>query len=179
MNDILRYIKEKIRKHLGFFQNNEKYVLPFYLRVNQIKLENISEAWRKKGAKVGKNVRIIGMLDPVNPHRITIGDNTIIGKQSGILTHGPVSGGRPVVIGSNVFIGFNVTVLPGAIIGDNCIIGAGSVVSGNIPKNSIAVGNPAIVIKKRDFEELNSYIMAIQNGKYIGAVGIDGENGEV
>ena len=48
----------------------------------------------------------------------------------------------PVRIGSNVWLGANVTIRPGAVIGDNSIIGAGSVVVGDIPANSIAVGNP-------------------------------------
>lgn len=53
----------------------------------------------------------------------------------------------PVRIGSNVWLGANVTICPGAVIGDNSIIGAGSVVVGDIPANSIAVGNPCRVIK--------------------------------
>ena len=55
-----------------------------------------------------------------------------------------------VPIGDNVWIGGNVTVLPGVTIGDNCTIGAGSVVTRDIPANSIAVGNPCRVIKKVD-----------------------------
>ena len=54
---------------------------------------------------------------------------------------------RPVDIGNNVFLGANVLVLKGVTIGDNCVIGAGSVVVGDIPANSIAAGNPAVVIR--------------------------------
>lgn len=50
---------------------------------------------------------------------------------------------------NNVWIGAQVIILDGVVIGENCIIGAGSVVTKNIPKNSIAVGNPCQVIKKR------------------------------
>ncbi|MBW3083476.1 sugar O-acetyltransferase [Bifidobacterium phasiani] len=53
----------------------------------------------------------------------------------------------PVRIGSNVWLGANVTICPGASIGDNSIIGAGSVVVGDIPADSIAVGNPCRVIR--------------------------------
>ena len=52
-----------------------------------------------------------------------------------------------VEIGNNVWIGDKVTILPGIIIGDNCIIGANSVVTQNIPSNSIAVGNPIRIIE--------------------------------
>lgn len=53
----------------------------------------------------------------------------------------------PIHIGDNVFIGWGSIVLPGITIGSNVVIGAGSVVSKNIPDNSVAVGNPARVIK--------------------------------
>lgn len=52
-----------------------------------------------------------------------------------------------VKIGCNVWIGMNSIVLKGAVIGDNSIIGAGSIVTGEIPANCIAAGNPAIPIK--------------------------------
>lgn len=57
---------------------------------------------------------------------------------------------EPVTIGNNVWIGGSTTIVPGVTIGDNCVIGAGSVVTHDIPANSVAVGNPARVIKKVD-----------------------------
>jgi acetyltransferase-like isoleucine patch superfamily enzyme len=54
---------------------------------------------------------------------------------------------RPVVIGNDVFIGANSIILKGTTIGDRAIIGAGSVVSGNIPADQIWGGNPAKFIK--------------------------------
>ena len=54
----------------------------------------------------------------------------------------------PVIIGNNVWIGGNVNVLPGVTIGDNVVIGAGSVVTKDIPANCVAVGNPCRVIRK-------------------------------
>ena len=55
---------------------------------------------------------------------------------------------RPITVGNDVWIGGNVCVLPGVTIGDDCVIGAGSVVVKDIPPHSVAVGNPCKVIKK-------------------------------
>lgn len=56
----------------------------------------------------------------------------------------------PVKIGNRCWIGANAIILPGVTIGDNVVIGSGSIVTKDIPSNSIAVGNPACVIKKND-----------------------------
>lgn len=54
----------------------------------------------------------------------------------------------PVTIGKNVWIGGGAIIMPGVVIGDNVVIGAGSIVTKDIPKDSIAVGNPCKVIKE-------------------------------
>ena len=89
--------------------------------------------------------------------QVTIGDDCFLGPGVHIYTacHSTAPKERatrkewaePVTIGDNVWIGGNVTILPGVTIGDNCTIGAGSVVTHDIPANSIAAGNPARVIK--------------------------------
>lgn len=66
---------------------------------------------------------------------------------------------KPVVIGDAVWIGANVTILPGSVIENGAIISAGSVVCGRIPRCAIVRGNPAIVISYRDkviFDKLES-----------------------
>lgn len=70
---------------------------------------------------------------------------------------------KPITIGSNCFIGARATLLPGTTIGKNCIIGACSVVKGNIPDDSIVVGNPARIIKNtkewtKEILEKNDFI---------------------
>ena len=54
---------------------------------------------------------------------------------------------KPIRVGNNVWFGGGVKVLPGVTIGDNCVIGAGSVVTHDIPANSLAYGNPCRVIR--------------------------------
>lgn len=86
--------------------------------------------------------------------KIVIGDNTIIGANSQISDRNGHEDKyyyppKPVTIGNNVWLGMNVTVMPGVSIGDNSIIGAGSIVTKDIPANTIAVGSPCKVIKQR------------------------------
>ena len=66
------------------------------------------------------------------------------------------------VIGNDVWIGQNVTFLPGVHVGDGCIIGANSVVGSDIPPYSVAVGNPARVIKKRFDDEMIELLEKLQ-----------------
>ena len=89
---------------------------------------------------------------------VTIGDNCFIGPNVSIYTacHStdPVERNsrkewaEPVTIGDNVWIGGSVTILPGVTIGSNTTIGAGSVVTKDIPDNVVAAGNPCRVIRK-------------------------------
>ena len=76
---------------------------------------------------------------------VTIGDGTLLGRNVYIS-----DSKGPVMVGDNVWIGRCTTILSGVDIGDNCIIGANSVVTGDIPANCVAAGCPAKVIKRLD-----------------------------
>lgn len=86
---------------------------------------------------------------------VTIGDDSLIGHNVVIATLNhdlaPNRRGdmhpRPVVIGRNVWVGSNATILPGVTIGDDAVIGAASVVTKDVPAGSIAVGSPARVVR--------------------------------
>lgn len=95
-------------------------------------------------------------LDKVNPKGIYLGDYSSLASGTAVLSHehvirDPNDYNTPymanTVIGKRCAIGINVIILCGVHIGDECIIGAGSVVTKDIPSHSIAVGVPARVIK--------------------------------
>ncbi len=95
------------------------------------------------------------MLDA---NTITIGDHVLIGPRVGLYTANHaidagerIAGGcyaRPIVIGDGVWVGGNVDIMGGVTIGENSIIGAGSVVTKSIPPNVIAAGTPCRVIRE-------------------------------
>lgn len=110
--------------------------------------------------RIGSRVTI-GQFSILNAnHPIEIGDNVGTGSYLAIWTHGyhfghgPLNGSRPayapVTVGRNVWLGFQVTILPGVTIGDDSMIAAGAVVSGPIPAGVLAGGVPARVKKTID-----------------------------
>ncbi|MDO5089038.1 MAG: sugar O-acetyltransferase [Leptotrichiaceae bacterium] len=112
--------------------------------------------------KAGDNLYINYNCVILDCAQVTFGNNVMIAPNVGIYTAGhpldPKSRHEdllefayPITIGNNVWIGANVTILPGVSIGDNSVIGAGSVVTKNIPENVVAVGNPCKVIRKIKF----------------------------
>lgn len=92
--------------------------------------------------------------------RITFGDDVLVGPDCTFVT--PVHPTdperrragyqqyKPITVGSNVWFGAGVLVCPGVSIGDDCVIGAGSVVTRDIPAGSVAAGNPCRVIRRAD-----------------------------
>ena len=111
--------------------------------------------------EIGNNVGISGATIYARS-KIVIGSNTNIGGNTKILDNDfhPVDPGErlkdnkdaigtlPVHIGENCFIGCNVLILKGSRIGNNCVVGAGAVVSGSFEDNCVIAGNPAKIIKR-------------------------------
>lgn len=106
------------------------------------------------GVNVGQNV-FIGegvIIDTIRPDLLTIGDNTLITARCMILTHFYKEGNfyyGDVKIGNGCFIGMNTIIANSVTIGDRAVIGAGSIVTKDIPAGEVWAGNPAKFIKKR------------------------------
>lgn len=151
---------------------------------------------RRKGVQVGDGCifrnRDTIRVDITRPSLVTIGNNVDFNRNFQLLTHDYATGvflrkyddfvnsSGAVVIGNNIVFGTDVVVLKGVEIGDNCIIGAGSIVSKSIPANSVAIGRPAKVVcsvddfyerRKREsineaFEYANSIIQRFHREPY-------------
>lgn len=117
--------------------------------------------------KVGKNFYANFNFTVLDVCPVTIGDNVFIGPNVSVLTpkhplrwqdrniYNSGKGydtdreyGAPITIGDNCWIAGNVTICAGANIGSGCVIGAGSVVTRDIPENSLAFGNPCRAVRK-------------------------------
>lgn len=135
------------------------------------RIEAYPQDYRDIVLNIGENFKINDRVHIAAHSHVAIGNNVL--AASGVfitdLSHGNYSGenhchpesivdlrpiiSKPVKIGNNVWLGEHVVILPGVTIGDNSIIGAGAVVTKSIPGNSIAVGNPAKVIKSYCFKD--------------------------
>jgi maltose O-acetyltransferase len=105
------------------------------------------------GARTFANFNLVA-LDVAS---ITIGEDVQIGPNVQLLTpthptepeprRAKVEAAKPIVIGNNVWLGGGAIVCPGVSIGENTVVGAGAVVTRDLPANVVAVGNPARVIR--------------------------------
>ena len=133
-------------------------------------LSNMIGLWQRSviiarnggSVELGDDVSMSGVTIYAFRH-IEIGDHTIIGANTKIFDSDfhPIdpqirlvneddkqhTAMKETIIGKNVFIGCNALILKGVCIGDNAVIGAGSVVTRDVPENCIAAGNPAVVVK--------------------------------
>lgn len=141
----------------------EKIIKKLYYETSS---ERLVKYYRKKGVKIGKDTIIINprkiLIDYSRPELIEIGDHVFLHQGTAILSHDWASwcfvnkyndfipSHAKIRIGNNVWLGENVTILKGVSIGDDVVIGCGSIVTKDIPSNSVAVGVPAKVICSMD-----------------------------
>lgn len=134
--------------------------------------EKRAELYKSK-VNIGEGCRIYSRVDfSSEPYLIKIGNNVMITSMVNFLTHDggmgkcytmglsnkPYSKFGKIVVGDNVFIGIKTIIMPGVTIGNNCIIGAGSVVTKDIPSNTVAAGVPAKVISSiEEYYEKNKH----------------------
>lgn len=116
----------------------------------------------------------------VDPAKITFGNNVLIAPQCGFYTAfhpldaqmraQSLEGAYPIHVGDNVWIGGHTIVLPGVTIGSNTVIGAGSVVTRDIPSGVLALGNPCRVVRPitdadRERYQTPEYLQRCSNGR--------------
>lgn len=159
-----------------FYRNARIIRFPFYIRgARRIKISKgltcgvgirIDAFGKKSSIEIGNNVRIGDYSHIAAMGRMLIGDNSALANRVYITDHdhGLFNDSNdhsrpdqlhaeremfviPVVIGKNVWIGENTTILKGVVIGDNSIVAAGSVVTKSINSNTLVGGSPARVIK--------------------------------
>lgn len=142
---MLNKLIEKIKKVIAF--RTSKGAINYY---------------RSKGIVIGENCVIrypeTSRIDTQRPELISIGNNVDMNKNFQIMAHDWgslvfrakfhdfINSTGKVSIGNNIYFGTDVIILKGVSIGDNCIIGAGSIVNRSIPANSVATGVPCKVI---------------------------------
>lgn len=132
------------------------------------RIQNFYLDGKEPSIKIGNRCYICYYFTLLNASKVEIGNNVLIASHVLITSENhsmnPMSNtpymdqpltSAPVVIGDGCWIGEKTCILPGVFIGKKCIIGAGSVVTKSIPDYCIAVGNPARVIKKYNFNTKN------------------------
>ena len=146
--------RELLDRILGSIKGNIVITAPFYCDYGF----NIS---------VGDNFYTNHNVTILDGAKVTFGDNVFIAPDCVFSTAGHALDAEqrnrgmeialPITVGDSVWIGANVTVLPGVTIGSNTIIGAGSLVNRDIPEGVVAAGNPCRVIREITEEDKNRY----------------------
>lgn len=136
---------------------------------------------RSLGVRIGEGSRIFTPERAIfgsEPYLVSLGNNCFIAEGVRFITHDgaafvlrdslpDIDVVAPICVGNNVFIGMRAVILPGVNIGDNCIIGAGAVVSHDVPNNSVAAGVPAKTVKTIQEYTLKAIPRSIGTGSLI------------
>ncbi len=141
-----------------------KFKKSYLLCGNNVRIEKTCRIIVPNNFSIGDNSSISHYTTIYATFGVTIGNNCLISSNCGISSYNHIQQSlnrpseidrdilfsKPVIIGDNVWVGMNTCILPGISIGNNSIIGSGSVVTKNIPENEVWAGNPAKFIKKLD-----------------------------
>ena len=117
-----------------------------------------------RNVTVGKGVFINFGATILAQAPVTLGDRVMIGPNCSLITVGhPVNDhemraegweiAKPITVGDNTWFGANVTVLPGVTVGKNCVVGAGTLLTRDVPDNSLVLGSPGRVVRKLEDNE--------------------------
>jgi acetyltransferase-like isoleucine patch superfamily enzyme len=136
--------------------------------VNFTAFDNQIERYQKMGVQIGRMVRLLGKIDGMNPHLVSIGDYSVVGTNSALLAHCPIRGALPCRIGRFVYISYGAIILPGVTVGDHCLIGAGAVVTKDVPEGSVVAGNPARVLRSMTQDEQDKIEQTMLEGRLFG-----------
>ncbi|EPI09083.1 acyltransferase [Enterococcus faecalis] len=146
-----------------------------YRKFVPLTFEQRNNIYRKQGAQIGKHVQIqpSAVLDYGHANLLTIGDDVTVSGKAIILTHDGTTRhylGKSKIarttIGNNVWVGHQSMIFPGVTIGNNVIIGAGAIVTKDVPDDLVVAGNPAKPIStfkkfieknERDMKECPNY----------------------
>ncbi len=170
-----KYLLTLLRYAFSFVAAKEYIYLFSYYIVNHV--AGVAKVHKKRGARIRPTAFLrdaqniyIGENSTINhlcclwagkkDAKIVIGDNVMLGPGVKMFAfrHGTAPGKimieqdyseADIIIGNDIWIGADALIMPGVKIGDGCVVGAGSVVSRDLPSNTISVGAPAIPIKQR------------------------------
>ena len=135
-----------------------------------VRIEFPVQIFPLQNVSIGSNVIIHENAFFQADGEIFIENNIAIARNCTILTSNHIYDGnllpwseecilKPVIIKDNVWIGANVTILPGVTIYDGAIVGAGSIVTKDVPRCAVVAGNPAKIIKMRDIENYEQLVI--------------------
>lgn len=109
--------------------------------------------YRLSGIRIGKNcfIGMGGILEDLYPERVIIEDNVSVSFGVTFIAHGPGKGtGKPTVLRTHSYVGARATLLPGVEIGSYAVVGAGSVVTKDVPAGAVVAGSPARIIRYKN-----------------------------